>query len=100
MIAEERKSKWADSSSESSDSDRHSSDSDAEEIQCLMADDESTTTSHEVFDFGYDEFTRDELVKTFHDMVEEYSKLSQSFEEVKTKNKSLKDQINNFTCLQ
>lgn len=76
MIAEQSKSKWADSSSESSDSDSYSSDSDAEEIQRLMADTDSTTTSQEVFDFESNEFTHDDLAKALHDMVDEYSKLS------------------------
>ncbi|XP_073290536.1 uncharacterized protein [Primulina huaijiensis] len=81
MMAEESKSKWADSSSESSDSDDHSSDNDAEEVKCLMTDIESTSTSGEVFDFDSNEFTRTDLVNALHDMVEENSRLSHTFEE-------------------
>ncbi|XP_073038269.1 uncharacterized protein [Primulina eburnea] len=44
MIAEESKSKWADSSSESSGSENHSSESDEDEIKCLMANTDSTST--------------------------------------------------------
>ncbi|XP_073293741.1 uncharacterized protein [Primulina huaijiensis] len=100
MIAEESKSKWADSSSESSGSENHSSDSDEDEIKCLMANTESTYTSGEIFDFDSDEFTRTDLVKALHDMVEEYSRLSQSFEEVKIENQNLRNQNSKLTCLQ
>ncbi|KZV32555.1 triacylglycerol lipase [Dorcoceras hygrometricum] len=42
----------------------------------------------EVFDFSNLEFTREYLVTTLNDIVQEYKKLSQSFEEVKTKRES------------
>ncbi|KZV34659.1 hypothetical protein F511_12462 [Dorcoceras hygrometricum] len=48
-----------------------------------MADD-----TDEVFDFSNLEFTREYLVTTLNDMVHEYKKFSQSFEEVKAKKES------------
>ncbi|XP_073290999.1 uncharacterized protein [Primulina huaijiensis] len=86
MIADENKSKWTDSSSESSDSDDHSSDSDAEEVKCLMADTESTSTSGEVFNFDSNEFTRTDLVNALHDMVEDCSDLKVEISKLKTEN--------------
>ncbi|XP_075520556.1 uncharacterized protein LOC142553900 [Primulina tabacum] len=97
MIAEESKPKWADSSSESSDSESHSSDSDAEEVKCLMADNDSTSTFEEVFDFDSNEFTRTDFIDALYDMVKEYSRLSQSFEEVKIENRNLKNQNSKLT---
>ncbi|KZV16375.1 hypothetical protein F511_11510 [Dorcoceras hygrometricum] len=44
--------------------------------------------TEEVFDFSNSEFTRDDLVTTLIDMVKEYKKLSQSFEEVKDEKES------------
>ncbi|KZV24001.1 spindle pole body component 110-like [Dorcoceras hygrometricum] len=78
MIAEDNKSAWADSDSEESSSGTSSSSESEDELQCLMDDD-----TDEVFDFSNLEFTREDLVKTLNDMVQEYKKLSQSFEEVK-----------------
>ncbi|KZV52456.1 hypothetical protein F511_20650 [Dorcoceras hygrometricum] len=45
----------------------------------------------EVFDFSNIEFTREDLISALHEMVDEYRKLSQTFEEVKAENKSLKN---------
>ncbi|KZV21186.1 hypothetical protein F511_28058 [Dorcoceras hygrometricum] len=54
-----------------------------EEVQCLMADD-----TEEVFDFSNLEFTRKDLVTALNEMVQEYKKLFQSFEEVKAEKES------------
>ncbi|KZV16692.1 hypothetical protein F511_20613 [Dorcoceras hygrometricum] len=78
MVAEENKSAWADSDSEESSSGTSSSSESEYEVQCLMADD-----TDEVFDFANLEFAREDLVTALNDMVQEYKKLSQSFEEVK-----------------
>ncbi|KZV30336.1 hypothetical protein F511_37219 [Dorcoceras hygrometricum] len=48
-----------------------------------MADD-----NDEVFDISNLEFTREDLVTALDDMVHEYKKLSQSFEEVKAEKES------------
>ncbi|XP_073038059.1 uncharacterized protein [Primulina eburnea] len=86
MISEESKSKWADSSSESSGSESHSSESDEDEIKCLMANIESTSTSGEVFGFDSDEFTCTELVKALDDMVEDCNDLQVEMSKLKTEN--------------
>ncbi|KZV24675.1 hypothetical protein F511_36847 [Dorcoceras hygrometricum] len=56
-------------------------------FHCFMAD---QTSDDEVFDFSNVEFTREDLVSALNDMVKEYRKLSQSFEEAKAENISLK----------
>lgn len=53
MAAEESKSKWADSTSESSDSEWQFSDNDDKGVQCLMADTDPDTAVDEVFDFDF-----------------------------------------------
>ncbi|KZV19148.1 hypothetical protein F511_10039 [Dorcoceras hygrometricum] len=82
MVAEENKSAWADSDSEESSSGTSSSSESEDEVQCLMADD-----TEEVFDFYSPEFTREDIVTALK-MVLEYTKLSQSFEEVKAERES------------
>ncbi|XP_073025164.1 uncharacterized protein [Primulina eburnea] len=82
------------------DDQKKKDESDVEEIKCLMADVEPNSTSEKVFDFDSDEFTRIDLIKALHDMVGEYSRLSQSFEEIKIENLNLKNQVSKFTCLQ
>ncbi|KZV17653.1 hypothetical protein F511_25424 [Dorcoceras hygrometricum] len=72
MVAEANRSAWADSDSEESSSGTSSSSESEDEVQCLMADD-----TDEVFDFSNLEFTREDLVTTLNDMVQEYKKLSQ-----------------------
>ena len=42
----------------------------------------------EVFDFASDEFTKDDLVNALNEMVVEYKKLSNSFNEINLKNKA------------
>ena len=42
----------------------------------------------EVFDFASDEFTKTDLVNALNEMVIEYKKLSDSFNEMNLKNKS------------
>ncbi|KZV42589.1 hypothetical protein F511_29652 [Dorcoceras hygrometricum] len=50
-----------------------------------MADD-----TDEVFDFSNNMFIREDLVNALNEMIYEYKKLSQKFEDVKAKNKCLK----------
>ncbi|KZV23092.1 hypothetical protein F511_06616 [Dorcoceras hygrometricum] len=73
----------ADSDSEESSSVTSSSSESEDEVHCLMADD-----TEEVFDFSNLEFTREDLVTALNDMVQEYNKLSKSFEEVKAERES------------
>ncbi|KZV46813.1 hypothetical protein F511_36738 [Dorcoceras hygrometricum] len=87
LVAEESTKSWADTDSESSSSSSSSSDSEHEEVHCLMVD---QTSDDEVFNFSKVEFTREFLVSALNDMVKEYRKLSQSFEEAKAENISLK----------
>ena len=42
----------------------------------------------EVFDFSSDEFTRSDLITALNDMVIEYRKLSESFNEINLKSES------------
>ncbi|KZV15813.1 hypothetical protein F511_21636 [Dorcoceras hygrometricum] len=88
LVAEESNKNWADSDSETTSSSSSSSDSEQEEVHCLM---ENQTTEDEVFYFSNTEFTRDDLINALNEMVHEYRKLSQTFEEVKAKNKGLKN---------
>ncbi|KZV30856.1 kinesin-1 [Dorcoceras hygrometricum] len=87
LVAEESTKSWANTDSESLSSSSSSSDSEHEEVHCLMAD---QTSDDEVFDFSNVEFTREDLVSALNYMVKEYRKLSQSFEEDKAENISLK----------
>ncbi|KZV52675.1 hypothetical protein F511_21055, partial [Dorcoceras hygrometricum] len=80
---EENKSVWADLDSEESSSGTSSSSESKDEVQCLMAND-----TDELFDFSNLEFTREDLVTTLNDMVQEYKKLSKTLEEVKAKRES------------
>ncbi|KZV33877.1 hypothetical protein F511_15490 [Dorcoceras hygrometricum] len=88
LMAEESTKSWSDSDSGSSSSSSSSSDSEQEEVHCLMAD---QMADDEVFDFSNVEFTREDLVTALNDMVNEYRKLSHSFEEVKAENVDLKN---------
>ncbi|KZV52471.1 hypothetical protein F511_20704 [Dorcoceras hygrometricum] len=83
MMAEENKSAWADSDSEESSSGTSSSSESKDEVQCLMNDD-----TEEVFDFSSPEFIYENLVNALNEMVLEYKKFSQSFEEVKAERES------------
>ncbi|KZV56162.1 hypothetical protein F511_16541 [Dorcoceras hygrometricum] len=87
-MAEESTKSWADTDLDSSSSSFSSSDSEQEEVHCLMAD---QTSDDEVFDFSNIEFTREDLISALNDMVKEYRKLSQTFEEVKAENDDLKN---------
>ncbi|KZV41531.1 hypothetical protein F511_32373 [Dorcoceras hygrometricum] len=49
------------------------------------------TSEDEVFDFSNTEFTREDLISALNEMVQEYRKLSQKFEEVKAENVDLKN---------
>ncbi|KZV38125.1 hypothetical protein F511_28128 [Dorcoceras hygrometricum] len=88
LIAEENTKSWVDSDSDSSSSSSSSRDSEQEEVHCLMAD---QTSDDEVFDFSNVEFTREDLISALNDMVQEYRKLSHTFEEVKDENIDLKN---------
>ncbi|KZV30662.1 hypothetical protein F511_43497 [Dorcoceras hygrometricum] len=88
FVAEESNKHWADSDSDYTSSSSSSSDNEQEEVNCLMAND---SMEDEVFDFSSLEFTREELISALHEMVNEYRKLSQTFEEVKAENGSLKN---------
>lgn len=79
-MVEESKSKWAKSESEVS-----ISDSDLQHIKCLMTDVDLETNNNKVFDFTYDEFTRDDLFTSLNEMVIDYKRLSQTFENSKQK---------------
>ncbi|KZV29671.1 hypothetical protein F511_08382 [Dorcoceras hygrometricum] len=83
MVKEENNSAWADSDSEESSSGTSSSSVNEDEVQCLMTDE-----TEEVFDSSSPEFTREDLVTALNEMVLEYKKLSQSFEEVKAERES------------
>ncbi|KZT76617.1 hypothetical protein F511_46358 [Dorcoceras hygrometricum] len=88
LVAEESNKNWADSYSDSSTSSSSSSDSEQEEVHCLMA---NQPSDDEVFDFSNTEFTREDLINALNEMVHEYKKLSQTFEEVKAENMDLKN---------
>ncbi|KZV25888.1 hypothetical protein F511_31233 [Dorcoceras hygrometricum] len=79
---------WADSYSDSTSSSSSSSDSDQEETHCLM---DKQSTEEEVFNFSNTEFTQEDLITALNEMVHEYRKLSQTFEEVKAENVDLKN---------
>ncbi|KZV27678.1 hypothetical protein F511_42187 [Dorcoceras hygrometricum] len=49
------------------------------------------SSDDEVFDFSNTEFTREDLITALNEMVHEYKKLSQTFEEVKAENMDLKN---------
>ncbi|KZV34290.1 hypothetical protein F511_39221 [Dorcoceras hygrometricum] len=49
------------------------------------------SSEDEVFDFSNTEFTREDLITALNEMVHEYKKLSQTFEEVKAENMVLKN---------
>ncbi|KZT76636.1 hypothetical protein F511_46340 [Dorcoceras hygrometricum] len=51
---------------------------------------ENHTTEDEVFDFSNTEFTCEDLINALNEMVHEYRKLSQTFEEIKAENGCLK----------
>ncbi|KZV42533.1 hypothetical protein F511_36370 [Dorcoceras hygrometricum] len=89
LVAEESNKNWAESDSDSTSSSSSSSDSEPEEVHCLMSD--HTTTEDEVFDFSNSEFTQEDLINALNEMVHEYRKLSQIFEEIKDENNGLKN---------
>lgn len=75
MVFEESKRKWAYFCLESSDLEIQSGESDTTNIECLVVDANPDMPYFEVFDFAYDEFTRDELFNSLHDMINENSKI-------------------------
>ncbi|KZV42578.1 hypothetical protein F511_32638 [Dorcoceras hygrometricum] len=88
LVAEESNKNWEDTDTDSSSSSSSSSDSEQEEVHCLMA---NQTSEDEVFDFSNTEFTREDLITALNEMVHEYRKLSQTFEEFKAENVDLKN---------
>ncbi|KZV19231.1 hypothetical protein F511_20967 [Dorcoceras hygrometricum] len=88
LVAEERNKNWTDTDSDSSSSSSSSSDSEQDEFHFLMA---KQSSDDEVFDFSNTEFTREDLITALNEMVHEYRKLSQTFEEVKAENIDLKN---------
>ncbi|KZV38418.1 BTB/POZ and MATH domain-containing protein 2-like [Dorcoceras hygrometricum] len=74
--------------SDSSSSSSSSSDSEQEEVHCLMA---NQPSDDEVFDFSNTEFTREDLINALTELVHEYKKISQTFEEFKAENMDLKN---------
>ncbi|KZV16170.1 hypothetical protein F511_29533 [Dorcoceras hygrometricum] len=88
LVAEESNKNWAESDSDSSSSSSSSSDSELEEVHCLMA---NQPSDDKVFDFSNIGFTREDLIYALNEMVHEYKKLSQTFEEVKAENIDLKN---------
>ncbi|XP_073153957.1 uncharacterized protein [Henckelia pumila] len=63
----------------------------------MANDHESPSTSEQVFDFSPEEFTKEELIKALHDMVNEYHQLSLAFNEVRAKQKDLQDNSNELS---
>ncbi|KZV30363.1 hypothetical protein F511_34873 [Dorcoceras hygrometricum] len=88
LVAEESSKSWADSDSDPSSRSSSSSDSEQEEVHSLMA---NQYSDNEVFDFSNTEFTREDLITALNEMVHEYKKFSQTFEEVKAENMDLKN---------
>ncbi|KZV15831.1 microtubule-associated protein 70-4 [Dorcoceras hygrometricum] len=87
MRREESKNNWADSDLETSSS-SSSSEREQEVVHFLMA---NQTTDDEVFDLSNTEFTREDLIIALNEMVHEYRKLSQTFEEITAENGCLKN---------
>ncbi|XP_073151039.1 uncharacterized protein [Henckelia pumila] len=98
LVADESKSKWAESDSDNPNTGSSSDDSDDEKVECLMADIEEE--AEEVFDFGSPEFTHSDLVTALHEMANEYKTLSKEFEEVKAERADLKDKSSESSCMQ
>ncbi|XP_075473884.1 uncharacterized protein LOC142504931 [Primulina tabacum] len=100
LVAEEDKGQWADSESEKSISKESSSESEDEKVECLMAKEDQESTDEVVFDFNSDEFTRDDLVTALHDMVNEFKRLSQQFNEATTEKQNLGNKLSFSSCSQ
>lgn len=91
LIPEESKANWAKSGFDSSESESSRSESDEVQVQCPMGDADLESTYDEVFDLSSTDFTRDDLVTAPHDMVNQFKRISQSFEKVKANQISLTD---------
>lgn len=65
-----------------------------------MTDSELETTEEDIFDFSSEEFTWDDSIIAWNDMIMEYKRLSQSFEEVKIEIKGLADKSNKSSFMQ
>ncbi|XP_073119887.1 uncharacterized protein [Henckelia pumila] len=99
LVADEGKSKWAETESDSSDTDSSSEESDEEQVQCLMANSQHEEDNTEIFDFNSSDFAQEELIQALNDMVTEYKNLSTSFEEEKTEKPCLIDKSRESGCL-
>ncbi|XP_075489488.1 uncharacterized protein LOC142528329 [Primulina tabacum] len=93
LVAEEDKGKWVDSESKKSISKESSSESEDEKVECLMTKEDQESTDEVVFDFNSDEFTREDLVTALHDMVDEFKRLSQHFNEATTEKQNLENKL-------
>ncbi|XP_073133852.1 uncharacterized protein [Henckelia pumila] len=100
LVADEGKSKWAETESDSTDTDSSSEESGEEQVQCLMANSIHEEDDIEVFDFNSSDFLQEELIQALNEMVTEYKKLSISFEEAKTEKACLIDKSRESSCLQ
>lgn len=69
MVAEESKSKLVEANSDSSNLESQSNLNDDDKVHCLIADAELETTNDEVFEFEYEEFICNNIVKSLHDMI-------------------------------
>ncbi|XP_047309852.1 uncharacterized protein LOC124913303 [Impatiens glandulifera] len=68
-----------------SDSDSSSNDNYDDEVACfIVREEEEESMESEVFDFSSKEFSRKELVAALNDMVIEYKKISESYNEIKS----------------
>ncbi|XP_073273260.1 uncharacterized protein [Primulina huaijiensis] len=86
--------------SEKSISEESSSESEDEKVECLMAKEDQESTDEMVFDFNSVEFTREDLVTSLHEMVNEFKGLSQQFSETKTEKQKLKNKLTLSSCSQ
>lgn len=65
-----------------------------------MAGEDQEEETIEVTNSDSNKFTHDELLTALHEMSEEYMKLFQSFEKVKTERETLSNQLSESNCLQ
>ncbi|XP_075515843.1 uncharacterized protein LOC142550648 [Primulina tabacum] len=100
LVVEEEKDKWAESESERSIFEESSSESEDEKVECLMAKEDQESTNEMIFDFNSDEFTQVDLFTALHDMVDEFKRLSQQFNEAKIEKQNLENKLTLSSCSQ
>ncbi|XP_073017771.1 uncharacterized protein [Primulina eburnea] len=88
------------SKSEKSISEESSSESEDEKVECLMAKEDQDSTDEMIFDFNSVEFTREDLVTSLHDMVDEFKRLSHQFNEATTEKQKLENKLALSSCSQ